>query len=137
MQVHNPPKTPIICVGVVCWKGDQVLVIKRATPPLKGQWSIPGGKVIWGESLAEAALRELYEETGIKADLGRLIGIYEIIEPDYHYVLIDYCAQWLDGVPMASDDASEAQWVTKDEALTMVDSAMTCEVIIKSVEFIG
>ncbi|MDC0422363.1 NUDIX domain-containing protein [Hellea sp.] len=59
----------INCTGIVCFKDDEILLVRRGNPPRKGEWSIPGGKIEFGESETKAALRELYEETGIKASI--------------------------------------------------------------------
>lgn len=106
-------RAPQPCVGVVCFRGDEVLLIRRGRPPLQGAWSLPGGRIEWGEAAAEAALRELGEETGVTA---RLLGLVDVVDglfdpdgPDgRHYVLIDYAARWLAGEPRAGDDAAEA-----------------------------
>lgn len=113
-------QAPKVCVGVVCVNFDKVLLIRRGREPRKGHWSIPGGKVEWGEGLKAAALRELKEETGCEAELGPLIDVYEIIEADYHYALIDYLARWTGGTPRAADDADEAKFVGFDEALVLL-----------------
>lgn len=114
MQVPKP------CVGVVCWKGEQVLLIRRGRAPRLGRWSIPGGKVEYGESLIEAAHRELHEETGISASISELIYVYEIIEPGFHYVLIDYHAEWVAGEAVAADDADEACFLSFEEVMHRV-----------------
>jgi 8-oxo-dGTP diphosphatase len=62
----DPPR-PQACVGVVCLRDDEVLLIRRGAPPLKGSWSLPGGRIEWGERAEDAALRELWEETGVEA----------------------------------------------------------------------
>jgi 8-oxo-dGTP diphosphatase len=85
--------------GVVCFRKGEVLLIRRATPPLQGQWSLPGGRLEPGETAQAAALRELAEETGIKA---RLLGLIEIVdtimgEPERLYLLHDYAAEWISG----------------------------------------
>jgi 8-oxo-dGTP diphosphatase len=123
---------PIPCVGVVCRRGDEVLLIRRGRPPRMGEWSIPGGKVEWGEPLAVAALRELREETGVDAELADLIAVYEIIEPGFHYVLIDYAARWISGEPVAADDADEACFMPFAAALDAVVRDDLRDVLIRS-----
>lgn len=110
------------CVGVLCWKDDQLLLIKRANAPHLGHWSIPGGRIKFGESLKAAAARELMEETNIVADIGDVIGTYEFIGEDYHYIVMDLSADWREGEAQAGTDASEAAFFTIDEALQRVQS---------------
>lgn len=107
------------------------MLIRRGRPPRQGDWSIPGGKIRWGESLHDAALRELSEETGVRAELTHLVEIYEIIEDDFHYVLIDYAARWVSGEPIAGDDALEARFMARDEALKSLVHTDLCDVILK------
>ncbi len=96
-------------VGVVCLRGAEVLLIRRGKPPLAGAWSLPGGRVEWGERLEAAALRELREETGVEAEITGLVDAVDgLFGPDTHYVLIDYAARWLSGDPRAGDDAAAA-----------------------------
>jgi 8-oxo-dGTP diphosphatase len=102
-------------VGVVCLRGAEVLLIRRGTPPRLGEWSLPGGRIEWGEPAAAAALRELREETGVEAQLIGLIDVVDGLftsrssgETTRHYVLVDYAARWVSGEPVAGDDASEA-----------------------------
>ncbi len=123
-----PPKTPIAAVGVVCLRGDAVLLIKRGTPPLEDSWSLPGGRIEWGERAVDAALRELKEETGC---VGEIIGLIDVVDallsrrgesgespnetPWGHYVLIDYAAHWIAGEPIAGDDARDARFFSPAE----------------------
>jgi 8-oxo-dGTP diphosphatase len=94
---------------VVCLRGEEVLLIRRGTPPLAGSWSLPGGRIEWGERAEDAALRELREETGVAAELVGLAAVVDgLFGPDTHYVLIDYAARWLEGEPTAGDDAADA-----------------------------
>ncbi len=132
MLEPKPVLRPIPCVGVVCWRGDEVLLIRRGRPPRRGEWSIPGGKVEWGEPLAVAALRELREETGVEAQLEGLVEVYEIIEPGFHYVLIDYVARWREGEPKAADDADDAQFLPFAAALEAVSQDDLRDVLIRS-----
>ena len=101
-------------------------MIRRGTPPRLGEWSLPGGRIEWGESAKACALRELREETGVEAEILGLIDIVDGVFPrengglDRHYVLIDFAARWLSGEPTAGDDAAEARFFPLDEAVALV-----------------
>ncbi len=106
----QPHSVPVPAVGVVCLRGDQVLLIRRGTPPRLGEWSLPGGRIEPGERARDAALRELAEETGVQAEILGLIDVVDGVFPEIgrHYVLIDYAARWIAGEPIAADDAAAA-----------------------------
>jgi len=138
------PGRPVPTVGVVCLRGDQVLLIKRGTPPRLGQWSLPGGRLERGETTAIAALRELAEETGVQAELLGLVDVVDGLftsretgETTRHYVMIDYAARWVSGEPVAGDDAADARFVSLDEALAMVEWDVTRQVIAETFERFG
>ncbi|MGB0907250.1 MAG: NUDIX hydrolase [Maricaulaceae bacterium] len=103
------------CVGVMCFRPTankpEVLLIKRGTTPRKGEWSIPGGRIELGESDRDAAIRELFEETGVSAKLGAKIDIIEAEFDGVLYHLHDFAARWVSGDPRAGDDAAEAKFV--------------------------
>ena len=103
------------CVGVVCIRGDNVLLIQRGTAPRKGEWSIPGGRIEAGETEAQAALRELGEETNVSADLLTKITALDADFEGYHYRLHDYLARWTSGAPKAGDDADNARFIPMSE----------------------
>ena len=103
------------CVGVICFRGEDVLLIQRGTAPRKGEWSIPGGRIEAGESERAAALRELFEETGVKAQLGDKVAVIEADFEGYKYRLHDYAAQWSEGEPCFGDDAADARFVPPAE----------------------
>jgi 8-oxo-dGTP diphosphatase len=127
-------RTPVPCAGVVCFRGREVLLIRRGAPPRLGEWSIPGGKIEWGEGAAAAALRELAEETGVEAELLGLVDVVDGLFPesDRHYLLIDYAAAWRAGEPVAGDDAAEAQFFALDEALELVAWDETRRIIARA-----
>lgn len=116
---------PIVGVGVVVLKtggaGSEVLLIRRGRPPRQGDWSIPGGKQEWGETLHEAAHREIMEETGVSISNLRLIDVVDGLMRDAdgalerHLTLVDYRADWVSGAPRAGDDALDARWVPISE----------------------
>jgi ADP-ribose pyrophosphatase YjhB (NUDIX family) len=116
---------PIIGVGVVVFRdgpqGREVLLIQRGKPPRQGDWSMPGGKQEWGETLHEAAHREIMEETGVTIANLRLIDVVDGLmrEPDgtlsRHLTLIDYRGDWVAGEPRPGDDAIDARWVPLSE----------------------
>jgi len=103
------------CVGVVCLKGDEVLLIQRGTAPRKGEWSIPGGRIEPGETEAVAAIRELGEETSVTANLLTKITALDADFEGFHYRLHDYLAHWTSGEPKAGDDADQARFVPLSE----------------------
>ena len=99
------------CVGVICFRGDRVLLIRRGQAPRAGEWSLPGGRIEPGETQARAALRELREETGVRAALGPKVATIDADFEGFSYRLHDYAARWLEGEPEAGDDAAEARFV--------------------------
>ncbi len=111
------PDRPYVGVGVIVFRNHEVLLIQRNKEPNKGQWSIPGGRQMLGETAAEAARRELLEETGVKVDWLLLVDVVDAIIPDvegkikYHYTLVDYMGQWQSGESRPGDDAKEVRWV--------------------------
>ena len=127
---------PVPAVGVVCLRGDEVLLIRRGRAPRLGEWSLPGGRVEPGERTVETALRELIEETGVSAEILGLIEVVDGIFPadGRHYVLIDYAARWVSGEPVAGDDAAEARFVALDQVAALVDWAETRRVIALAAE---
>ena len=107
---------PEVCVGAVAVDNDRLLLIRRGRGPAQGEWSVPGGRVLAGETLAEAVVRELLEETGVEGVCNDLIGWVERIGDDYHHVILDFRVDVLEpGHPVAGDDAAEAAWVPLTE----------------------
>jgi 8-oxo-dGTP diphosphatase len=111
------PERPMIGVGVLIRKGEEYLMIKRASEPDKGLWSVPGGMVELGEKAEEAAVREAEEETGLTVEILEDLGVVDKIVRDesgrvkYHFVIIDYLAEPFSGEMHHHDDALDASWV--------------------------
>jgi 8-oxo-dGTP diphosphatase len=104
--------TPVLGAGAVVVDDDRLLLVRRARGWATGRWAVPGGKVEHGETMAEAVTRELREETGLEGVCGRLLGWAEIVEPDAHFVILDFEVTLLtDAEPVAGDDAAEVRWV--------------------------
>jgi len=115
------PDVPIVGVGAVVVKDGQVLLVRRANDPNRGQWSIPGGTVELGETLAQAAIREVREECQVEVEPGDVLSTFDMIQRDekgrirYHYVLIDLTARYVSGKPVAGTDALDVRWVDETE----------------------
>jgi 8-oxo-dGTP diphosphatase len=131
------PRHPLVGVGALIYDGDRILMAQRGKPPLEGQWSIPGGLVETGESLADGVCREVREETGLTV---RPLGVLEIFErimrdaegkTEYHYVLIDYVCAVSGGELSAGDDACRVEWVRRRDLKKLVITEGTLAVIEK------
>jgi ADP-ribose pyrophosphatase len=115
------PQKPEVAVGAVVIHEGKVLLVKRKRPPAKGLWAIPGGRIKLGETLKQAAERELFEETGIIIDAKQPIYTFDSINKNdagkikFHYVIVDLCAEYKGGELKAGDDAVEARWVSSSE----------------------
>ncbi|MDA8138355.1 MAG: NUDIX hydrolase [Desulfobacteraceae bacterium] len=135
------PEYPILAVGAVVIHQGRVLLVRRLRPPGQGQWAIPGGKVDLGETLAQAAEREILEETGLTIVAGEPVYTFELVERDgdgrvrYHYVIIDLAAEYLGGKPRAGDDAEEARWVAPEELAALGIHPRTRELLRKVFDF--
>ena len=112
----DPQSQPItyaqIGVGAIAIEDGKILLIKRGRPPYTGMWSLPGGKLLFGESIAQAIVREVREETGLEVEVGPYAGILESIhaEGEWHYVIVDHLVKIVGGELAADDDAADARW---------------------------
>ena len=113
---------PQVAVGAVVLCDNRVLLVQRGKPPRAGKWAIPGGRVETGETLRQAAEREVREETGIEVRAGEVVHVFELIDrdgagetPRFHYVIIDLMAEYLRGEINPADDARDARWFSAAE----------------------
>ncbi len=119
------PEMPLVGVGAVIVHEQRVLLIRRATEPMKGRWSIPGGLVELGESLLDAVRRECLEETGVQVEPIQLVELVDRVHREqtrvrYHYVIADYLCRVTGGQPVAGSDASEVCWAERRQWLSAV-----------------
>lgn len=133
----HPDRHPIACTGAIVWRGDEVLLIRRGKAPRKGEWSIPGGRIEFGEMMRFAALREVREETGCEVEIAGLCDVVDSVVEGIHAVLIDFNARWVSGEPMAGDDAAEAMFVKLEDVKRYVTWGETLRVIALSAQQMG
>lgn len=118
--MHIRCRYPVPAVAAIIIRSRDILLIKRGREPNLGKWSVPGGRVELGETLEEAVKREVLEETGLEVELGDLAGVCDLIvkhdeQISFHYVLLDYYATIVSGIPAAASDATECRWVSLDQ----------------------
>lgn len=116
MNTPRHPSTPQPAVAAVVINAGRVLLVKRARPPRKGRWALPGGSVHLGETLHQALTREVAEETGVTVTPCRPVHCFDVITRDdrgqvqFHYVIVDFLADYVAGEARAGDDAAEVGW---------------------------
>ena len=117
------PVRPIVGVLAVVMRGDRALVVRRANPPMSGRWGFPGGVLELGETVAQGAMRELLEETGVKAEAAGPLTVIDTIDRDeqgrvrFHYTLVAVIGHWRSGEGIPSDDADDVAWLTRTEII--------------------
>jgi ADP-ribose pyrophosphatase len=132
---NDYPDHPRLAVGAVVFKDDRVLLVRRGQPPARNLWAIPGGSVEIGETLQQAAEREIREETGIRIRAAKPIYTFDVIERDesegirFHYVIVDLLADYVSGELSAGDDAVEARWVSADEINSLAVNSTTLQLL--------
>ena len=138
MQTSNRrfPSQPLVGIGVVVFLNGRVLLVRRANPPRQGEWSLPGGLQHLGETVAQAACREVKEETGIDVRVLGVVDVVDLIEYEdagtnvsYHFTLIELVAAWRHGEVVAGQDAAEAAWFDLDRLAPMEMWSETIRII--------
>lgn len=120
-KTGNYPDRPALAVGAVVFRHEQILLVQRGKPPAKGMWAIPGGSVELGETLKQAAEREVLEETGIRIKAGEPVHSFEVIEHDengrirFHYYIVDLDCKYENGRITPGDDAANARWISEKD----------------------
>ncbi len=142
MTTRLYPDRPIASVGAVIVDAGRVLLVQRGQPPLKGQWSLPGGAVEVGETLAAAVQREVFEETGLVVEVGPIVDVLDRIHLDaaarveYHYVLIDYLCSVVGGHLHPQSDAADARWASPAELPAFGLQSVTLAVVMKGLALV-
>jgi len=141
------PERPVAGVGAVVFDAaGRVLLVKRRHAPLKGEWSLPGGAVELGESLAAAVAREVLEETSLVVDVGPVVEVVDRVHHhpegrvEYHYIVIDYLCRVNDragGTAAAGSDADDVRWVPRDDLSTLGVQPVAIAVIHKAFGLLG
>jgi len=135
------PDRPRAAVGAIVFKEDRALLVKRGKPPAESQWAIPGGSIELGESLQEAAEREILEEAGIVIRAGDPVFAFDTVRRDdsdrirFHYVIVDVTAEYVSGEIRAGDDAADARWVSAEEINDLGINQVTRHVLRKHFGF--
>ncbi|MGD9082177.1 MAG: NUDIX hydrolase, partial [Desulfobacterales bacterium] len=125
------PNRPLVAVGAIVFKEDKVLLVLRAKPPAENHWTIPGGCVELGETLQEAAEREIREETGLTIQAGEPVYTFDVIERDsngtilFHYVIVDLAADYVSGDLRPGSDATDVCWASFRDVKRLKVSAAT------------
>jgi 8-oxo-dGTP diphosphatase len=137
------PDRPWVGVGIVVWRGDEILLVRRAKPPRLGEWSIPGGAQLLGETVFEAAIREVREETGVAIHPTGIVTVVDSIIRDarqraqFHYTLVEISAEWMAGEAVAADDVDDVCWTSPATAATLIKWDETLRVIAEAARLRG
>lgn len=137
MSPRTYPSAPVPAVGAVVLHEGAVLLVRRGRAPARGVWAVPGGRVELGETLAEAAEREVREETGVSVRAGEPIWSFDSVIRDkegrvsFHYVIVDLLADYVAGEPRAQDDALEARWARPEDFPGLLVSRPTLDLLAR------
>jgi ADP-ribose pyrophosphatase len=133
--LNHYPQRPRVAVGAIVFNDHGVLLVRRGKPPAEGYWAIPGGSVEIGETLQQAAEREILEETGLVIRARDPVFTFDVIERDalgavrFHYVIVDLLADYVAGTLRAAGDAIDARWVSSAELAQLTASPSTRDLL--------
>jgi ADP-ribose pyrophosphatase len=137
MSVSRSFEAPRVAVGAIVIKDEKILLVKRNKTPHKDLWAIPGGSLELGETLQEAAEREILEETGLTIKAGKPIYTFDLIEREgsgeirFHYVIVDLFAHYTSGELSPADDALDARWFAPKDLIGIAMSESTRKLLHK------
>ena len=136
------PDAPRVAVGAIVFNNGNILLVKRGKPPAEGVWAIPGGSVRLGETLKEAAEREILEETGVTIEAHEPAYTFDAVHRDesgavrFHYVIVDLMAEYISGEPKPGDDALDARWFSSEEIRNVKVSDATVKLLEEKFNFL-
>lgn len=142
MASREYPDSPRVGVGAVVQREGRVLLVRRGVAPAEGLWAIPGGALELGETLQDAAAREILEETGITIRAGEPVFTCDVMVRDddgrvrFHYVIVDLAADYVSGEVMGGDDALEARWIAPEE-LEELPATKTTLKLLRQIGFLS
>lgn len=135
------PYHPRAAVGAVVFREHKVLLVLRRQPPAQNQWAIPGGKIELGETIQQAAEREVFEETGLTVRAGKPVSVVDLVDRDpsgrvrFHYILINLVAEFIEGELIPNDDALDARWVAPTEIENLHITKSTRRLLTETFDF--
>ena len=141
--MRRPDQIPRIGVSACVWRDERFLLVRRNKVPLVGVWSLPGGHVEWGETLRQAAVRELLEECGITAKLDHLVDSIDVIRRDAngtisaHYAVTAFTGPWLSGEPVARSDIDAVRWVERADLADFPLTPGLADIAVKAAALLG
>jgi 8-oxo-dGTP diphosphatase len=143
MQSRTYPTQPYLAVSAAIFRDGRALIVRRVQPPANGLFTLPGGGVELGETLVEAVIREVREETGLKIEPLALAGYRQMIARDAagrierHFVILPFAARWLAGECSLNDELAEARWLEPSEISGLRTTEGLAEIVASAGEQIA
>lgn len=135
------PRHPQLAVSAAIFRRGRLLLVRRARAPAKGLYSLPGGRVEYGETLEQAVEREIAEETALSIEIVGLAGRREVLPSTAnaagHYVIMVFAARWAAGDPQLNDELDDARWISPDELSSFATTEGLAELVSDACALIG
>jgi 8-oxo-dGTP diphosphatase len=142
-QSRTYPTRPYLAVSAAIFRDGRVLIVRRAQPPAQGLYTLPGGGVELGETLADAVIREIREETGLEIEPLALAGYRQVIARDdagrieRHFVILPFAARWIAGEVSLNEELAEARWLKPSELSGLETTEGLADIVATAWERIG